>query len=44
MISEHSWNVILLDRAKFVDSQSVFVFSVGGLDSSQFQLILKYEL
>ena len=28
-----------IDRAKLVDSQSVFVFSLGGLDSSQFLLI-----
>ena len=28
-----------IDRAKLVDSQSVFVFSLGGLDSSQFLLL-----
>ena len=28
-----------IDRAKLVDSQSVFIFSLGGLDSSQFLLI-----
>ena len=42
MISAHSNHAMFLyyiDRAKLVDSQTVFVFSVGGLDSSQIQLI-----
>ena len=42
MISAHSNHAIFLDyidRAKLVDSQTVFVFSVGGLDTSQYLLI-----
>ena len=42
MISAHSKYAIFLDyidRAKLVDSQTVFVFSVGGLDTSQYLLI-----
>ena len=42
MISAHSKYAIFLDyidRAKLVDSQTVFVFSVGGLDATQCQHI-----
>ena len=42
MISAHSNHANFLDyidRAKLVDSQTVFVFSVGGLDTSQYLLI-----
>ena len=38
-LSNHAMFLDYIDRAKLVDSQSVFVFSVGGLDTSQYLLI-----
>ena len=38
-LSNHAMFLDYIDRAKLVDSQTVFVFSVGGLDTSQYLLI-----